>query len=55
MSGSHQDLNVIQLSVKDCKKADLSLYDQFRSWKDGPTIDRTCPILDKNQEDFLHV
>ncbi|XP_055481910.1 rab-3A-interacting protein isoform X2 [Psammomys obesus] len=47
MSGSHQDLSVIQPIVKDCKEADLSLYNEFRSWKDEPTMDRTCPFLDK--------
>ncbi|XP_035306778.1 rab-3A-interacting protein isoform X2 [Cricetulus griseus] len=52
--GSHQDLNVIQPLVKDCKEADLSLYNEFRSWKDEPTMDRTCPFLDKiYQEDIF--
>ncbi|OBS75503.1 hypothetical protein A6R68_18045, partial [Neotoma lepida] len=54
MSGSHQDLSVIQPLVKDCKEADLSLYNEFRSWKDEPTMDRTCPFLDKiYQEDIF--
>ncbi|XP_014394199.1 PREDICTED: rab-3A-interacting protein isoform X4 [Myotis brandtii] len=54
MSGSHQDFNVIQPFVKDCKEADLSLYNEFRSWKDEPTMDRTCPFLDKiYQEDIF--
>ncbi|XP_060050936.1 rab-3A-interacting protein isoform X2 [Erinaceus europaeus] len=35
-------------------KADLSLYNEFRSWKDDPTMDRTCPFLDKiYQEDIF--
>ncbi|XP_012576098.1 PREDICTED: rab-3A-interacting protein isoform X1 [Condylura cristata] len=54
MGGSHQDLSVIQPLVKDCKEADLSLYNEFRSWKDEPTMDRTCPFLDKiYQEDIF--
>ncbi|CAO2581707.1 Rab-3A-interacting protein [Lemmus lemmus] len=54
MSGGHQDLSVIQPLVKDCKEADLSLYNDFRSWKDEPTMDRTCPFLDKiYQEDIF--
>ncbi|GAB5574029.1 rab-3A-interacting protein isoform X4 [Prionailurus iriomotensis] len=54
MSGSHQDLSVIQPIVKDCKEADLSLYNEFRSWKDDPTMDRSCPFLDKiYQEDIF--
>ncbi|KAL2776038.1 rab-3A-interacting protein isoform A [Daubentonia madagascariensis] len=54
MSGSHQDLSVIQPIVKDSKEADLSLYNEFRSWKDEPTMDRTCPFLDKiYQEDIF--
>uniref|UniRef100_A0A8C7EDI0 GDP/GTP exchange factor Sec2 N-terminal domain-containing protein n=1 Tax=Nothoprocta perdicaria TaxID=30464 RepID=A0A8C7EDI0_NOTPE len=47
MGGSHQDLTMMQPIVKDCKEADLSLYNEFRSWKDEPTMDRTCPFLDK--------
>uniref|UniRef100_A0A2K6EM30 RAB3A interacting protein n=1 Tax=Propithecus coquereli TaxID=379532 RepID=A0A2K6EM30_PROCO len=36
------------------KCADLSLYNEFRSWKDEPTMDRTCPFLDKiYQEDIF--
>eukprot|EP00069_Balaena_mysticetus_P012764 bmy_07962T0 len=54
MSGSHQDLSVIQPIVKDCKEADLSLYNEFRSWKDEPIMDRKCPFLDKiYQEDIF--
>ncbi|XP_051032170.1 rab-3A-interacting protein isoform X2 [Phodopus roborovskii] len=54
MGGSHQDLSVIQPLAKDCKEADLSLYNEFRSWKDEPTMDRTCPFLDKiYQEDIF--
>ncbi|XP_021060593.1 rab-3A-interacting protein isoform X2 [Mus pahari] len=54
MGGSHQDFSVIQPIVKDCKEADLSLYNEFRSWKDEPTMDRTCPFLDKiYQEDIF--
>lgn len=35
-------------------QADLSLYNEFRSWKDDPTMDRTCPFLDKiYQEDIF--
>ncbi|KAM6287457.1 rab-3A-interacting protein isoform 2-T2 [Spheniscus humboldti] len=47
MGGSHQDLTMMQPIIKDCKEADLSLYNEFRSWKDEPTMDRTCPFLDK--------
>ena len=35
-------------------QADLSLYNEFRSWKDEPIMDRTCPFLDKiYQEDIF--
>uniref|UniRef100_A0A8D0L217 Uncharacterized protein n=1 Tax=Sphenodon punctatus TaxID=8508 RepID=A0A8D0L217_SPHPU len=47
MGGSHQDLTMMQPIVKDCREADLSLYNEFRSWKDEPTMDRTCAFLDK--------
>ncbi|XP_039769989.1 rab-3A-interacting protein isoform X2 [Ornithorhynchus anatinus] len=54
MGGSHQDLSVMQPIVKDCREADFSLYNEFRSWKDEPTMDRTCPFLDKiYQEDIV--
>nr|XP_033807812.1 rab-3A-interacting protein [Geotrypetes seraphini]XP_033807813.1 rab-3A-interacting protein [Geotrypetes seraphini]XP_033807814.1 rab-3A-interacting protein [Geotrypetes seraphini]XP_033807815.1 rab-3A-interacting protein [Geotrypetes seraphini] len=54
MSGSQQDLSVIQPIVKDCKEADLSLYNEFRSWRDEPSMERTCPFLDRiYQEDIF--
>ncbi|XP_070478153.1 rab-3A-interacting protein isoform X1 [Equus przewalskii] len=54
MSSGPQDLSVVQPIVKDCREADLSLYNEFRSWKDEPTMDRTCPFLDKiYQEDIF--
>ncbi|XP_023572074.1 rab-3A-interacting protein isoform X4 [Octodon degus] len=42
------------LGVPAGNLADLSLYNEFRSWKDEPTMDRTCPFLDKiYQEDIF--
>ncbi|XP_029453062.1 rab-3A-interacting protein isoform X2 [Rhinatrema bivittatum] len=54
MSASQQDLSVLQPIVKDCKEADLSLYNEFRSWKEEPSMERTCPFLDRiYQEDIF--
>ncbi|XP_003224667.2 rab-3A-interacting protein isoform X1 [Anolis carolinensis] len=54
MGVNNQDLAVMQPIVKDCKEADLALYNEFRSWKDDPTMDRKCPFLDKiYQEDIF--
>ncbi|XP_030070546.1 rab-3A-interacting protein isoform X2 [Microcaecilia unicolor] len=54
MSSSQQDLSVIQPIVKDCKEADLSLYNEFRSWREEPSMERSCPFLDRiYQEDIF--
>ncbi|XP_060135637.1 rab-3A-interacting protein isoform X1 [Zootoca vivipara] len=54
MGVSNQDVAMMQPIVKDCKEADLALYNEFRSWKDDPTMDRGCPFLDKiYQEDIF--
>ncbi|XP_033023480.1 rab-3A-interacting protein-like [Lacerta agilis] len=54
MGVSNQDVAMMQPIVKDCKEADLALYNEFRSWKDDPTMDRACPFLDKiYQEDIF--
>uniref|UniRef100_A0A6J0T429 Rab-3A-interacting protein n=1 Tax=Pogona vitticeps TaxID=103695 RepID=A0A6J0T429_9SAUR len=54
MGVNNQDLAVMQPIVKDCKEADIALYNEFRSWKDDPTMDRSCPFLEKiYQEDIF--
>ncbi|XP_066490761.1 rab-3A-interacting protein isoform X2 [Tiliqua scincoides] len=54
MGVSNQDLTMMQPIVKDCKEADLALYNEFRSWKDDPTMDRSCTFLTKiYQEDIF--
>ncbi|XP_070611827.1 rab-3A-interacting protein isoform X2 [Erythrolamprus reginae] len=34
-------------------KADVSLYNEFKSWKDDPTMERTCPFLNKIYEEDI--
>ncbi|XP_069484334.1 rab-3A-interacting protein isoform X1 [Ambystoma mexicanum] len=53
MVGSHQDLSVIQPIEKDSKEVDLSLYNEFKSWKEDPSLDRDCSFLGRiYQEDI---
>lgn len=53
MVGSQQEFSVIQPIVKDSKEADLSLYNEFKSWKEEPTMDRQCSFLGRiYQEDI---
>ncbi|KAM4678623.1 rab-3A-interacting protein isoform 1-T4 [Discoglossus pictus] len=53
MSGGTLDLSVMQPIVKDCKEPDQSLYNEFRTWKEEPSMDRTCLFLQRiYQEDI---
>ncbi|XP_070802780.1 rab-3A-interacting protein [Pituophis catenifer annectens] len=53
MGVNNQEVNMMQPIVKDCKEADISLYNEFRSWKDDPTMDRTCPFLNTIYEEDI--
>ncbi|KAF7238034.1 Rab-3A-interacting protein [Varanus komodoensis] len=54
MGVNNQELTMMQPIVKDCREADLALYNEFKSWKDDPTMDRACPFLNKiYQEDIF--
>ncbi|KAG8577900.1 hypothetical protein GDO81_010321 [Engystomops pustulosus] len=53
MVGGTMDLTVMQPIVKKCKEADLSLYNEFKAWKEEPLMDRTCPFMKRiYQEDI---
>lgn len=53
MGGGTLDLTVMQPIVKKCKEADLSLYNEFKTWKEEPLMERTCPFLKRiYQEDI---
>ncbi|KAM4038825.1 rab-3A-interacting protein isoform 1-T3 [Anomaloglossus baeobatrachus] len=53
MGGGNLDLTVMQPIVKKCKEADISLYNEFKAWKEEPLMDRTCPFLKRiYQEDI---
>ncbi|XP_053572771.1 rab-3A-interacting protein isoform X2 [Bombina bombina] len=47
MGGAALDLSVMQPIVKDCKEPDHSLYNEFRIWKEDPSMERTCPFLER--------
>ncbi|KAG9490305.1 rab-3A-interacting protein [Eleutherodactylus coqui] len=53
MGGGTLDLTVMQPIVKKCKETDLSLYNEFKAWKEEPLMDRTCQFLNRiYQEDI---
>ncbi|KAM8974216.1 rab-3A-interacting protein isoform 2-T2 [Pelodytes ibericus] len=53
MGGASLDLSVMQPIVKKCKEPDLSLYNEFRAWREVPSMARTCPFLERiYQEDI---
>ncbi|XP_053318897.1 rab-3A-interacting protein [Spea bombifrons] len=53
MGAASLDLTVMQPIVKKCKEPDLSLYNEFRAWREEPSMSRTCPFLERiYQEDI---
>ncbi|KAM3925366.1 rab-3A-interacting protein isoform 1-T2 [Leptodactylus fuscus] len=53
MGGGTLDLTVMQPIVKKCKEADLTLYNEFKAWKEEPLMDPKCQFLKRiYQEDI---
>ncbi|KAG8439671.1 hypothetical protein GDO86_005737 [Hymenochirus boettgeri] len=53
MGGGQLDLSVMQPIVMDLKEPDLSLYNEFRTWKEEPSMDRTCAFLQRIYEEDI--
>ncbi|XP_068132787.1 rab-3A-interacting protein [Hyperolius riggenbachi] len=52
MGGGNLDLTVKPIAKK-CKEIDLTLYNEFKVWKEEPLMSRTCPFLQRiYQEDI---
>ncbi|XP_030641083.1 rab-3A-interacting protein isoform X1 [Chanos chanos] len=47
MLGSQQELSVTQPIVRECKEVDTLLFTEFKAWKEEPTLDRSCPFLER--------
>nr|XP_006006628.1 PREDICTED: rab-3A-interacting protein [Latimeria chalumnae] len=47
IGSNHADLSAIQPIVKDCKEVDLLLFNEFKIWKEEPSMDRECPFLNR--------
>ncbi|XP_046729786.1 rab-3A-interacting protein isoform X3 [Silurus meridionalis] len=47
MLGSQQELSVPQPIVRDCKEVDSILFNEFKAWKEEPTLERGCSFLDR--------
>ncbi|KAM9312840.1 rab-3A-interacting protein [Gastrophryne carolinensis] len=53
MGGGTLDISVMQPIVKKCKETDLTLYNEFKAWKEEPLMERSCPFLKRiYQEDI---
>ncbi|XP_037394261.1 rab-3A-interacting protein isoform X5 [Pygocentrus nattereri] len=47
MLGSQQELSLPQPLIRDCKEVDSLLFNEFKAWKEEPTLERTCSFLDR--------
>ncbi|KAM4747655.1 rab-3A-interacting protein [Rhinophrynus dorsalis] len=47
MGGGPLDLSVMQPIVMDLKEPDLALYNEFKAWKEEPSMERTCTFLER--------
>ncbi|XP_066525658.1 rab-3A-interacting protein isoform X2 [Hoplias malabaricus] len=45
--GSQQELSLPQPIVRDCKEVDSLLFNEFKAWKEEPTLERSCSFLDR--------
>ncbi|XP_018109780.1 RAB3A interacting protein S homeolog isoform X2 [Xenopus laevis] len=53
MGGGTLDLSVLSPIVMDLKEPDLSLYYEFRTWKEEPSMDRAGPFLHRIYEEDI--
>ncbi|XP_050963252.1 rab-3A-interacting protein isoform X5 [Labeo rohita] len=47
MLGSHQEVAVTQPIVRECKEVDSLLFNEFKVWKEEPTLERSCSFLER--------
>ncbi|XP_028810766.1 rab-3A-interacting protein isoform X3 [Denticeps clupeoides] len=47
MLGSQQELSMPQPIVRECKEVDSLLFSEFKTWKEEPTLERSCSFLDR--------
>ncbi|KAM9467970.1 rab-3A-interacting protein isoform 3-T4 [Clarias gariepinus] len=54
MLGSQQELSVPQPIVRDCKEVDSILFNEFKAWKEEPTLERSCSFLDRIYKEDIY-
>ncbi|KAL1276103.1 hypothetical protein QQF64_035726 [Cirrhinus molitorella] len=47
MLGSQQEVAVMQPIVRECKEVDSLLFNEFKVWKEEPTLERSCSFLER--------
>ncbi|XP_059367535.1 rab-3A-interacting protein-like isoform X7 [Carassius carassius] len=47
MLGSQQEVAVTQPMVRECKEVDSLLFNEFKVWKEEPTLERSCSFLER--------
>ncbi|XP_060745695.1 rab-3A-interacting protein isoform X2 [Tachysurus vachellii] len=47
MLGSQQELSAPQPIIRDCKEVDSILFNEFKAWKEEPTLERNCSFLER--------
>uniref|UniRef100_A0A8C1JN90 RAB3A interacting protein (rabin3) n=1 Tax=Cyprinus carpio TaxID=7962 RepID=A0A8C1JN90_CYPCA len=47
MLGSQQEVAVTQPIVRECKEVDSLLFNEFKVWKEDPTLERSCSFLER--------
>ncbi|KAG5830527.1 hypothetical protein ANANG_G00311590 [Anguilla anguilla] len=52
--GSQQELSITQPIVRDCKEVDTLLFGEFKTWKEEPTLERSCSFLDRVYKEDIY-
>ncbi|XP_062850732.1 rab-3A-interacting protein isoform X2 [Trichomycterus rosablanca] len=47
MLGSQQEVTIPEPIIRDCKEVDSILFNEFKAWKEDPTLDRSCSFLEQ--------
>ncbi|XP_016370127.1 rab-3A-interacting protein-like isoform X3 [Sinocyclocheilus rhinocerous] len=54
MLGSQQEVAVTQPIVRECKEIDSLLFNEFKVWKEEPTLERSCSFLERIYREDIH-
>ncbi|KAG7270667.1 hypothetical protein CRUP_030394 [Coryphaenoides rupestris] len=54
MQGSQPEASAMQPIARDCREVDGQLFGEFKSWREDPTMDRSCCFMERVYREDIH-